>query len=145
MDIAKLRGQIAEKHGFIVTEKDPVLVSVTIQELLREEAIRDMETAARTVGAELAMGGNAPIAAGKEAAAQLINEAGGWVAERFKEASMRTVSDIKGVVTEALTSAEAASRAADAARRVAVWSACGAVGLCTLILAAAFGFWLGGR
>ncbi len=145
MDIARIRGAIAERHGLIVTETDPVLVTVTIQELLRDEAIRDMEKAARSVGAELALGGNASVEAGKEAAEQMINQAGAWVAERFKEASVRVVSDMRAVVAETRASAEAASRAAETARRVAVWSACGAVGLCVLILAAAFGFWLGGR
>jgi hypothetical protein len=156
IDIKAIIDEVARRHNIRLAPDDPILASVTVTEHVHKlfadhlkrlvEGVADqatdrlfaqIETGRREVAAQ--------SEAAKATASKLINDAGAWSAENFKQASSGAADDIRATVTVALSTVQADICTAQKAKVVALWAAGLAILVGGAFLGGGIGFWLAGH
>lgn len=135
MERDRLIAEIARETGISLDRADPLLAAATINRILLDEALAELQRAMRTSGAQVSAACVQQIELAKTAAAALITDAGVWSAERLKEAAAEASNAVIERLQEQTSKAQRAGRIA----LRAAWTAAGIGGLA---VAAAVGFWL---
>jgi hypothetical protein len=135
MERDRLIAEIAKETGIRLDRVDPLLAAATINRILLDEALAELQRAVWASGDQLSASCVQQIETAKAAAAALITDAGVWSAARLRDAA----AEASNAVIERLR--EETAKAQRAGRRAlrAAWAAAGIGGLA---VAAAAGFWL---
>ena len=135
MERDRLIAEIAKETGIRLDSADPLLAAATTNRILLDEALAELQRAVRSSRDQVSAACLQQIEAAKTAAATLITDAGGWSAERLRDAA----AEASNAVIERLREETAkAQRAGQIALRAA-WATAIIGGLA---VAAAAGFWL---
>jgi hypothetical protein len=135
MERDSLIAEIAKETGIRLDPADPLLAAATINRILLDEALAELQRVVRTSGDQVAAASVQQIEAAKAAAAALITDAGAWSAERLREAA----AEASNAVIERLQDETAKAQRAG---RIALRAAWAAAGIGGLAVAATAGFWL---
>jgi hypothetical protein len=135
MERDRLIAEIARETGIRLDRGDPLLAAATINRILLDEALAELQRAARVSGDQVSAACLQQIEAAKTAAAALITDAGAWSAERLREAAAAASNALIERLREETAKAQHAGRIALGA----VWAA---AGIGALAVAATAGVWL---
>jgi hypothetical protein len=86
-DIEQLIGEVAQKHGLLLSRDDPVLVSVTLNELLLADTLGQLRASLDTAKLEIGELSAKQTEAAKTIAEQLITAAAGYIADEVRAAA----------------------------------------------------------
>lgn len=127
--IETIRMQVAQQHNVLLGKDDPILVSVTLNELVISHfidlAVERIERAQHEVIASSAH----QVDAAKETASRLVTEAAEFVAREVRRAATEAADDAGSRVRRAIAEAESVGADANQAKRganYAAWIAAGA-------------------
>jgi hypothetical protein len=121
----QLIGEVARKHGLLLSRDDPVLVSVTLNEQILSHALGQLRGSLDTAKQEIGELSANQTEAAKTIAEQLITAAAGYIADEVRAAA----ADI-GTNTDSLSKTGSdreparASRASWLAAGIAISAAC---------------------
>lgn len=119
IDFDEIRKQVAIKHNVLIGKEDPVLVTVTVSELVLDRyldlASEHYEDATRA----LAVSMDQQVEQAKETAAKIITDASNYVSEQVRQAVTAAVAEAGNDLRRKLASAHAASRDSVASGREA--------------------------
>ena len=135
MERDRLIAEITRETGIQLDRADPLLAAATINRVLLDEALAELQRALRTSGDRVAAACVQQIEVSKTAAAALITDAGTWSAQQLREAAAEASGAVIARLRDETTNAQRASQTA----LRAAWAAAGIGGLA---LAAIAGFWL---
>ncbi len=91
-EVQELIAAVAKKHKLVLSLDDPVLVTVSLNELLLSRYVEKITAAVETVEARTAAGSAQQVEAAKTIARQIITGAGDYIAERVKAAVLEAQS-----------------------------------------------------
>ena len=145
IDIEAVIAEVARRHKIRLADDDPILATVTINELVHKLYAEHLERLVEGVSNQATDRLIAQIETAKVSASKLVNDAGVWSAATLKAASTSAAGDIKAVVTAALSAVEADVKNARRAKMAAIWAAVVSLVISGAFLGGAVGFWLAGR
>jgi len=134
-DIRRLIGEIAERHGVLLEASDPIFIAVTINELVLERFVRQVETALEVAQDQMTAQALQQRETAKVLAEQAIVGGAGYVANTARAA----IDELRAAAADERA---ALRQVADASRRESqgvLWS----VALLLAVAAGLGGFWLG--
>jgi hypothetical protein len=94
-ELDRLISEVAKRHHILIDRNDPVLVTVTLNELVLTEMIARIEAGAQAARAEIAAGAAQQIEAVKTIASRLITAAAEYADEQFRLAARSAADDLK--------------------------------------------------
>jgi hypothetical protein len=139
MDVQRLIGEVAKRHNVLLGPDDPILVTLTLNELILAGYLERVQTLLEAAQDQTSAGTAQHLAAAREIAARLVTEAGGYVAGQLTEAGAGVQARLLEAVGRELEAAREAARVAAQARRVAVNAALVAVGVACGLAGAVIG------
>ena len=83
----RLIGEIAQKHGLLLSRDDPVLVSVTLNEQILDRALGQLRGSLQGAKLEIGELSSRQTEAAKTIAEQLITAAAGYIADEVRAAA----------------------------------------------------------
>jgi hypothetical protein len=86
-DIERLIGEVARKHGLLLSRDDPVLVSVTLNEQILTDALGQLHGSLEKAKQEIGELSARETEAAKIIAEQLITAAAGYIADEVRAAA----------------------------------------------------------
>jgi hypothetical protein len=86
-EIEQLIGEVAQKHGLLLSRDDPVLVSVTLNEQILSHALGQLQGSLNTAKLEIGALSARQTEAAKTIAEQLITAAAGYIADEVRAAA----------------------------------------------------------
>jgi hypothetical protein len=86
-DIERLIGEVAQKHGLLLSRDDPVLVSVTLNEQILSHALGQLNDCLDKAKQEIGELSAKQTEAAKTIAEQLITAAAGYIADEVRAAA----------------------------------------------------------
>lgn len=120
LDFDEIRKEVAVKHNLLLTEDDPILVSVTLNDLVLRRYI-DVLTAqneGHLVALNAALEKN--IEQSKEIGGKIITNAADFVSSQVRESVQAAANDVAATIRQEL--AEAKAQNSDAEKRLATAS-----------------------
>jgi len=146
MDTQHVIGEVAKRHGVLLTEHDPVFALVTLNELLVGELLGRVQATVDGAQDRTAVACAQQVEAAKKTSAHLVTSAAGYMAEQLRGV-MKTESEalcekIGGVIAAERARADEAVR--DALRAVGRSRVAAAVAVASSALAVglAIGLWV---
>jgi hypothetical protein len=86
-DMEQLIGQVAQRHGLLLSRDDPVLVSVTLNELILKDLLRQIDSSLDQAKQEIGALSVKQTETAKTIAEQLITAAAGYIADEVRAAA----------------------------------------------------------
>ena len=86
LDFDKIRQEVAVKHNVLLSKDDPILASVTINELVLEQLLKLASSQNAEVSRQLTITLQQQVEQAKETAGRLITEATDYVAKEIERA-----------------------------------------------------------
>lgn len=127
MPFDELRKEVAIRHNVLLGQDDPILVTVTINELVLsrylEKASAEYADANRTLTVSLQQ----QVDQSKETAGKVITEAATYVREQVRQAVTAAVNDAGAQLRQSIADVQVASRTSEASSRDAHTAKSGAV------------------
>ncbi len=141
-EVQELIAAVAKKHKLVLAVDDPVLVTVSLNELLLSRYVEKITAAVEAVEARTAVGSVQQLEAAKMVARQIVTGAGDYIAERVKGAVLEAQA---GLTESGQRQIAEMKQTVHAARRIArvIW--CGvavALASLSLIVGIAIGYWM---
>jgi len=139
LDFTAIRLEVARRHSLLLDDTDPVLVTVTLSELVLQHYLELARSASED--AERASAGRIAqeVERVKATAERMIVGASEVIAARVSEAGQAAQAQVLDALAQRLAAAEAATASAVRARTTAMIAAGVAVGATLLVLGAALG------
>jgi hypothetical protein len=91
-EVQELIAAVAKKHKLVLGLDDPVLVTVTLNELLLAKYVEKVNAMVETASARTAAGSAQQVETAKAIARQIVTCAGDYIAERVKSAALEAQS-----------------------------------------------------
>lgn len=137
--VKELIGEVARRHGVLLGQDDPILVSLTLNELIVGEYVARMERALVNSLDQLSGAQTQHIEAAREIASEIVTRAAEYGAGQIEVAVDDLVARLRGGMIADVAAAREAAHRATRARDWAMWAVVGAAAL----LALAIGLLLG--
>jgi hypothetical protein len=99
-ELDRLIGEVARRHHILIDHNDPVLVTVTLNELALERIVARIEAGAQAARAEISAGAAQQIEAAKAIASSLITAAAEYADEQFRLAAKSAADDLKAELSK---------------------------------------------
>jgi hypothetical protein len=99
-ELDRLISEVARRHHILIDRNDPILVTVTLNELVLERMVARIEAGAQAARAEIAAGAAQQIEAAKTIASRLITAAAGYADEQFRLAAKSAADDLKAELSK---------------------------------------------
>jgi hypothetical protein len=115
LDFDEIRKEVAIRHSVLLGKDDPILVTVTINELVLERYLDLVSEHYEDVSRTLAVTTQQQVEQSKETAAKIITDAANYVSEQIRQASAQAANEAGEEIRRHISSAKSASR--DAASR----------------------------
>lgn len=138
--VEAIRMRVAQEHNVLLGKDDPILVSVTLNELVIEHALDMAIGRVEQAQHEVIAASAHQVAAAKETAGRLVTDAAEFVAREVRRAATEAADEAGARVRRAISEAESigadahqAKRGANYAAWIAAGSAVVALG-CTLVV-----------
>lgn len=112
LDFDEIRKQVAIRHNVLLFKDDPILVTVTINELVLERYLDLVSEHYDDVARTLAVTTQQQVEQAKETAAKIITDAASYVSEQVRQATAAAASEAGEEIRRHIASARAASREA---------------------------------
>lgn len=135
-DIQAAVGEVAKRHNLLLSQDDPLLVLVTLNEVILKRLIEKQEAAIKGSQDQIAAGTAQYLGAAKEAAAVIITRAAKFLDEGVREATEAHKRELLAVtaagkeeLAASVAEARAASRSAWYGAITVVAVACTALGI----------------
>jgi hypothetical protein len=144
MNVPDLIGEIARRHNVLVSADDPVLVGVTLNELLLAEHVRRIEGSLERAKASLDALSARRLAEARWVAEQVVAKGAREAGEQVRLAGSDIRSELERVILDGLVLSRTAEEEAREHRRVAYWSAVVACGCSCLVLGFELARWFRG-
>ncbi|GEJ56623.1 hypothetical protein [Anaeromyxobacter diazotrophicus] len=119
MDAKLLIAEVAKRHGILLDANDPVLVTVTLNELVLEEYLRRLSAAVEQGERRAVAASERQLAMAKQAAGEIVTRTAAYVADQVRAAAAEARSEIEQRVAGAATSVRADASAAARHRNLA--------------------------
>ena len=94
-ELDRLIGEVAKRHHVLIDRNDPVLVTVTLNELVLAEMIAKIEAGAQAARVDIAASAAQQIEAAKAIASRLITAAAEYADEQFRLAARNAAEEVK--------------------------------------------------
>ncbi|AWK88600.1 hypothetical protein DEW08_21115 [Azospirillum thermophilum] len=134
MDVQRLIGEVAKRHNVLLGPSDPILVTLTLNELVLTQYVERLTAAIEQAQDQTAAGSAQQIAAARELAGKLVTDAGGYVAGQVEDAGRAVQAQLLASLGRQVQAAQEAAQQAAIARRTALYAALVAVGaVCGLL------------
>ncbi len=141
-EVQELIAAVAKKHKLVLGLDDPVLVTVTLNELLLAKYVEKVNAVIETAGARTAAGSAQQIEAAKTIARQIVTGAGDYIAERVKSAALEAQSVLAESGQKQIAELHQIIGMARSATR-AIWlAAATAVASLSLVAGIGIGYWI---
>lgn len=128
MDVQRLIGEVAKRHNVLLGPSDPILVTLTLNELVLAQYVERLNATLEQAEDRTAAGSAQQIAAARELAGKLVTETGGYVAGQVEEAGRAVQAQLIASLSRQVQAAQEAAQQAAIARRMALYAALVAVG-----------------
>jgi hypothetical protein len=149
IDVRELLAAIAKRHGVFLSEEDPVLVTVTLNELVLGEYVRLLTKGVEEAQRAVAQANAEHVEATRVAVAKMVASLGEWLSKKILDSGKAVHDQLQTIARDAeaaaaharneRAAAEQAAAAAARARRQACWAALAVV----VVLLASLGMaWL---
>lgn len=117
VDFDEIRKEVAIRHNVLLFEDDPILVTVSINEMVLERYLDLVSEHYEDVSRTLAVTTQQQIEQSKETAAKIITDAANYVSEQVRQAALAAANEAGEEIRRHIASAKAASREALASGR----------------------------
>jgi hypothetical protein len=125
VDIEQLIGEVARKHGLLLSRDDPVLVSVTLNEQILNHALGRLQGTLDKAKQEIGELSAKQTEAAKTIAEQLITAAAGYIADEVRAAAADVNANTnRPLMTGSDPSPSRANQASWTAAAIALSAAC---------------------
>jgi hypothetical protein len=148
IDVRELLAAVAKRHGVLLSVEDPVLVTVTLNELVLAEYVRLVSEGLETSQRAMARANAEHVEATRAAVANMVASSGEWLSRKIGESGRAVHEQLQVVAREVeaaavraredRTAAESAAASAARARRHASCAALGVVAVLVAWLAVAW-------
>jgi len=110
LNFDEIRKEVAIRHSVLLGKDDPILVTVTINELVLERYLDLVSEHYEDVSRTLAVTTQQQIEQSKETASKIITDAANYVSEQIRQASAQAASEAGEEIRRHISSAKSASR-----------------------------------
>lgn len=117
VDYDEIRKQVAIKHNVLLGKDDPILVTVTVSEMVLDRYLELVSEHYEDATRALAVSTQQQVEQAKETAAKIITDASTYVSDQLRQAVTAAVNDAGIELRRQIASAQAASRDAVASGR----------------------------
>ena len=138
LEIERLIGEVAKRHGVLIGRDDPVFMTITLNEIVLKRALQEMRAAVTAAQDEMAAGMAQQTAAAKTIGETIITAAAKHVETQLRSAANDAAQEINTALAARLAEARAAADRATAATRIAEWAAGFAVAAAVAIILVVF-------
>ncbi len=136
MDAQWLIGEVARRHGLLLDKDDPVLVTVTLNEIVLAEYVGQVKVALEQAQVQAAAACSQDLLAAQKAAQTLLVRAGGHLSEQVRAAGIAVKAELGGVLKAQLEAVGKDVATTQRLRRSSLW--------CALVAAAGAALAMGG-
>jgi hypothetical protein len=98
LEIERLIGEVAKRHHLLLSRDDPLLISVTLHELLLDRHLARLELALETAQRQIAATAVQQTDLARDNAAKLITAAAGYADEEIRAAARHAAAEIAGAL-----------------------------------------------
>ena len=141
-EVQELIAAVAKKHKLVLAVDDPVLVTVSLNELLLSRYVEKITAAVETVEARTAAGSAQQVEAAKTIARQIVTGAGDYVAERVKAAALEAQIALAELGQRQIAEMKQTLCAAQRTVRVIWYGAATVLASLALVVGLGVGYWL---
>ena len=106
LEIERLIGEVARRHDLLLSRDDPVLITVTLHELLLERAFNRLQEALIEAEGRAAAIAAAQTEAAGDMASRLITAAAGYADQEIRAAAKNASAEIASVLRDSLRQAK---------------------------------------
>ncbi|HGC8067027.1 TPA: conjugal transfer protein TraM [Yersinia enterocolitica] len=117
LDFDEIRKQVAIKHNVLLGKDDPILVTVTVSEMVLDRYLDLVSEHYEDATRALAVSTQQQVEEAKGTAAKIITDASNYVSDQVRQAVASAVVEAGGELKRQITNAQAASRDAVASGR----------------------------
>jgi len=139
MDVQRLIGEVAKRHHVLLGPDDPILVTLTLNELILTDYLARVDALLVAAQDQTSAGTAQQLEAAKDIAAQLVTGAAGYVVDQVQTAGATVQAQLLDALRQENLAARQAAREATAAKRVAIMGAIVAAAASTLVVGIALG------
>lgn len=112
LDFDDIRKQVAIKHNVLLGKDDPILVTVTVSEMVLDRYLDLVSEHYEDATRALAVSTQQQVEQAKETAAKIITDASTYVSDQLRQAVVAAVNEAGGELRRQITAAQSASREA---------------------------------
>ena len=120
MDAKLVIAEVGKRHGILLDSDDPVLVTVTLNELVLEEYLRRARVAADEAERRAIAATERQLSIAKQAAGELVTRTATYIADQVRAAAAEAGSEIERRVSSAAASVRSDAAAAARHRNLAL-------------------------
>jgi tRNA uridine 5-carbamoylmethylation protein Kti12 len=145
MNAQHLIGEVAKRHNVLVDPDDPILIVMTLNEILFADYVQKMQAAVEREQKSAVLATNQTIENAKRLASQIVSGGAAYVSEHVRVAGAALRKELERLVRESRQSAQKAMADAARHRKVSQWAAVVAIACAGMTLGLALALWLGGH
>lgn len=139
LSVQELIGEVAKRHGLLLGPNDPILVTLTLNELIVAGYVDSITAAIGDTLDQLSGAQAQHIEAAREIASGIVTRAADYGADQVKRLVDDLAAGLRASLSADVEAARAAAAEAQQARKGAVWALVGAVALLALCLGLVLG------
>jgi hypothetical protein len=144
MDVQALIGEVAKRHNVLVDPKDPIFVTVTLNEILLDEHVRRLQASLEEAQRTAAAASYQQVDLAKRIASQFVTDGAKFTTEQVRAAGSVLRAQLERLVQDCNTATLAATAEAERYRRQSQWSAAVAIAGACIAVATTAALWLRG-
>ncbi|MBD8483940.1 conjugal transfer protein TraM [Pseudomonas coleopterorum] len=110
IDFDEIRKQVAIKHNVLIGKEDPVLVTVTVSEMVLDRYLDLVSEHYEDATRALAVSMEQQVEQAKGTSAKIITDASNYVSDQVRQAVIAAVSEAGGELRRQISAAQTASR-----------------------------------
>lgn len=110
IDFDEIRKQVAIKHNVLIGKEDPVLVTVTVSEMVLDRYLDLVSEHYEDATRALTVSMEQQVEQAKGTAAKIITDASTYVSDQLRQAVVAAVNEAGGELRRQIAAAQAASR-----------------------------------
>lgn len=118
MDAQSLIGEVAKRHGILLDRNDPVLVTVTLNEIVLRNCVEQVKRTVEESQVQTMTASAQQVNDARKIASELVTRTGGYVAEQVRVAGAAVRTELEAVLKAELEHLSAERKAAARDRRL---------------------------
>ncbi|WP_174888799.1 conjugal transfer protein TraM [Candidatus Hamiltonella defensa] len=110
IDFDEIRKEVAIKHSVLLGKDDPILVTVTVSEMVLGRYLDLVSAQYEDANRALAVSLQQQVEQSKETAGKIITDASNYVSEQVRKAVVEALNEVGGDLKRQINNAQTASR-----------------------------------